>query len=84
MMPGLFAAHEAAVVDQIIETHPQDARFLAGVVIWRPGELKHEIEIGAWQLMDADPEVAMRDPRGLWEDLVQRSEKPGNLLRTGF
>jgi hypothetical protein len=34
--------------------------------------------------MDADPEVAMRDPRGLWEDLVQRSEKPGNLLRTGF
>ena len=32
----------------------------------------------------ADPEVAMRDPRGLWEDLVQRSEKPGNLLRTGF
>jgi putative transcriptional regulator len=85
IMPGLFAAHDAAVVDAIIEQHPQDARFVAGLVVWRPGELKHEIDIGAWQLMDADPALAMRDPQGLWEELVQRSERPGNhnLLRTG-
>ena len=84
IMPGLFAAHDGAVVDQIIESHPQDARFLAGLVVWRPGELKREIDIGAWQLMDADPALAMRDPRGLWEDLVQRSERPRNLLRTSI
>jgi putative transcriptional regulator len=84
IMPGLFAAHDAAVVDQIIETHPQDARFVAGLVVWRPGELQREIEIGAWQLMEADPGLALREPRGLWEDLVQRSERPrNNLLRTG-
>jgi putative transcriptional regulator len=84
IMPGLFAAHDAAVVDAIIEQHPQDARFVAGLVVWRPGELKHEIDIGAWQLMDADPALAMRDPQGLWEELVQRSERPrNNLLRTG-
>ena len=84
IMPGLFAAHDAAVVDEIIETHPQDARFVAGLVIWRPGELQREIDIGAWQLMTADPGLAMRDPKGLWEDLVQRSERPRNLLRTSI
>jgi putative transcriptional regulator len=83
IMPGLFAVHDAAVVDQIIEAHPHDARFLAGLVVWRPGELKREIDIGAWQLMDADPRLALRDPQGLWEELVQRSERPRNLLRTG-
>jgi putative AlgH/UPF0301 family transcriptional regulator len=86
IMPGLFVAHDAAVVDEIIETHPQDARFLAGLVIWRPGELKRELDIGAWQTMAADPSLATRDPKGMWEELVQRSKPAGgrNLLRTGF
>ncbi len=86
IMPGLFAAHDAAVVDNIIEANPRNARFLAGLVIWRPGELKRELDIGAWQTMDADPHVAVRDPMGLWEELVQRSERPRdrNLLRTRY
>ena len=87
IMPGLFVAHDAKVVDQIIETHPEDARFVAGLVLWRPGELQREMDIGAWQLMDADPKVAMRDPKGLWEELVKRSEAPAggrNLLRTSY
>jgi putative transcriptional regulator len=82
--PGLFAAHEAATVDRIIEANPHDARFVAGLVIWRPGELRREIEIGAWQVRDADPGLALRDPKGLWEELVQPSERSRNLLRTGL
>ena len=82
--PGLFAAHEAATVDRIIEANPEDARFMAGLVVWRPGELRREIEIGAWQVRDADPALARRDPKGLWEALVQPSERSRNLLRTGF
>jgi putative transcriptional regulator len=82
--PGLFAAHEAATVDRIIEANPDDARFVAGLVIWRPGELRREIEIGAWQVRDADPGLALRDPKGLWEELVQPSERSRNLLRTGL
>jgi putative transcriptional regulator len=84
IMPGLFAAHDARVVDTIIETNPDNARFLAGLVIWRPGELRRELDMGAWQTMDADPHVAVRDPQGLWEDLVQRSARPRNLLRTRY
>ena len=84
IMPGLYAAHDAAVVDRIIEGNPQGARFVAGLVVWRPGELEREIEIGAWQLMDSDPALALRDPKGLWEELVRKSERPRNLLRTSY
>lgn len=84
IMPGLYAAHDAAVVDRIIEGNPQGARFVAGLVVWRPGELEREIDIGAWQLMDSDPALALRNPKGLWEELVQKSERPRNLLRTSY
>ncbi len=84
MAPGLFAVHEAASVDKIIEANPEEARFVAGLVIWRPGELRKEIEIGAWQVRDADPDLAVRDPKGLWEALVKPSERSRNLLRTGL
>ena len=82
--PGLFAAHDADTVDRIIEANPDDARFVAGLVVWRPGELRREIEVGAWQVRDADPGLALRDPKGLWEELVQPSERSRNLLRTGL
>jgi putative transcriptional regulator len=84
IMPGLFAAHEATVVDKIIEANPGNARFVAGLVLWRPGELRREIQIGAWQVAHSDPALAMRDPKGLWEELVQRSQRARNLLRTGY
>jgi putative transcriptional regulator len=84
IMPGLFAAHDAAVVDRIIEADPDHARFFAGLVLWRPGELRRELDMGAWQTMDADPHIALRDPEGLWQELVQRSGQPRNLLRTNY
>jgi putative transcriptional regulator len=82
--PGLFAAHDADTVDRIIEANPDDARFVAGLVLWRPGELRRELDMGAWQTMDADPHIALRDPEGLWQELVQRSGQPRNLLRTNY
>ena len=86
IMPGLFAAHDAAVVDKIIEANPGNARFVAGLVIWRPGELERELDMGAWQTLAADPHIALREPKGLWEELVQRAERPRerSLLRTRY
>jgi putative transcriptional regulator len=72
IMPGLFAVIDAPTVDKIIETHPEDARFVAGLVVWRPGELRREVELGAWHVMESDPGLATREPEGLWEELVQR------------
>lgn len=88
MMPGLFAAFDAATVDKIIESDPGRARFLAGLVVWRPGELESEIRQGAWHVLDADRQIALRNPEGLWEELVQRSggspgQQRASLIRTG-
>jgi putative transcriptional regulator len=72
IMPGLFAVIDAPTVDKIIEANPDEARFVAGLVVWRPGELRHEVGLGAWHVMDSDPALATRNPEGLWEELVQR------------
>lgn len=44
LMPGLYAAADGEVVDRIIESEPARARFVAGLVAWREGELKDEIK----------------------------------------
>lgn len=36
MMPGLFAAINGRTADRIIEAHPEEARFVLGLVVWRP------------------------------------------------
>jgi putative transcriptional regulator len=71
--PGLFAVFDAPTVDRIIESEADHARFVVGLVVWRPGELEGEIEQGAWHVMDLDAQTAMRDPQGLWEELQGKS-----------
>ena len=79
--PGLFMAFEGDTVDRIIEKDPAHARFLAGLVVWKPGELQGEIGRGAWYVMDADPSIVLRKhTEGLWEELVQRAELAANAI----
>jgi putative transcriptional regulator len=80
VMPGLFVAFDAEVVDRIIESESDRARFMAGLVAWRPGELQAEIEAGAWYVLEPDPALVMRKPEGLWEELVRRSQRAANTI----
>jgi putative transcriptional regulator len=80
VMPGLYVAFDAAVVDRIIESESGHARFIAGLVAWRPGELRAEIEAGAWYVLAPDPALVMRKPEGLWEELVRRSQQADNTI----
>jgi putative transcriptional regulator len=80
VMPGLFVAFDAAVVDRIIESESDHARFMAGLVTWTPGELRAEIEAGAWYVLAPDAALVMRKPEGLWEELVRRSQQADNTL----
>jgi len=80
VLPGLYAAFEAPVVDRIIESEAGHARFVAGLVLWRPGELADEIERGAWYVLEPDAATAMRKPEGLWEELVRRSAVRRNAI----
>jgi putative transcriptional regulator len=75
VMPGLFAAFDSAVIDRIIQSEPEHARFVAGLVGWQPGELDAEVEKGAWYVLEPDAALVMRKPEGLWEELVGRSQR---------
>ena len=79
--PDLYLAVDSQVVDQIIETEPQHARFFAGMVLWKPGELADEVKRGLWYTLDARSDLALRAKTdGMWEELVGRSEQKANTI----
>lgn len=81
LMPGLHAAFDGATVDRIIESRPDQARFVAGLVAWRPGELREEIRRGLWYVLEPDSALVLRSQtEGLWEELVRRSERAANSI----
>ena len=70
IMDDLYLALTTISVDRIIEQQPREARFFAGNVIWRPGELDDELGGGYWHVMNAHPDLMFRkDTQGLWEEL---------------
>ena len=79
--PDLYLAVDSSVVDHIIESEPQHARFFAGMVLWKPGELADEVKRGLWYTIDARTDLVMRNKfEGLWEELVGRSERKANTI----
>jgi len=69
LLPGLYVAHESAVIEELIESEPASARLVAGLVVWQPGELRQEMKQGAWFTLAPDAAVALRNPQGLWDEL---------------
>jgi putative transcriptional regulator len=69
LLPDLYVAHEASVIERLIESEPASARLVAGLVVWQPGELRQEMKQGAWFALAPDAAIAMRNPQGLWEEL---------------
>lgn len=78
IVDNLFAVVDGNIVDNVIEHDPSHARFVAGLVAWRTGELEDEIKRGAWYVLDADPALVLRKPDGLWEELVRNAEIRAN------
>ena len=76
----LYLAVDSQVVDRIIETEPHHARFFAGMVLWKPGELAEELKRGLWYSLDARSEIVLKKADGLWEELVGRSERKANTI----
>lgn len=82
LMPGLYATFHAHTVDRIIETKPDAARFVTGLVVWRPGELDRELAGRMWYVLEPDASLATREPRGLWEELVVRAQRYGRVFKS--
>ncbi len=81
ILDDLYLAIDSEVVDRVIEKRPAQARFLAGMVMWRPGELNDEVKRGLWYLVDAKADIVLRKPTdSVWEELVVRSERKANSI----
>jgi len=81
LMPGLYATVDAKTVDRIISAESDHARFVAGLVVWQPGELRDEIERGAWYVLAPDASLALSKPsEGLWEELVRTTKLRANSI----
>jgi len=81
LAPGIFLAYDSAVVDRIIETQSEQARFFAGMVMWQPHELADEVKRGLWFVLPAKPEIMLRKTTdSLWEELVGRAEREANTI----
>ena len=78
LLDNLFAVIDGKLVDDVIEKNPSHARFVAGLVAWRTGELDEEIKRGAWFVLNADSGLVLRNPEGLWEELVRSAELRAN------
>jgi putative transcriptional regulator len=75
LMPGVFASLNGKAVDRAIASDPEHTRFLAGLVVWKPGELDEEIQQGLWYVLEADPALVLpASTEGLWEELARRSK----------
>ena len=70
LMPGVVLVMDGNAIDRIIETTPNDARYFAGFIVWRPGELDEEVRAGAWEVNPADANAIFSDhPERLWKAL---------------
>jgi putative transcriptional regulator len=70
----MYLAMTVNIVDKVIEETPNDARYYVGYIVWRPGELRSEIDRKVWTVTNASPDIVFRkDPSGLWEELSRLS-----------
>jgi putative transcriptional regulator len=74
LMDHLFVAIDEKTVDEIIEHESDHARFFAGMVAWKPGELAEEIRRGLWYVMKPDADLVLRhSTAGMWDELLMRT-----------
>jgi putative transcriptional regulator len=70
----VYMTGSSKVIDRIIETTPNDARYFAGFVGWMPDELATEIARGFWYVGEVDSAEVFRKDAGesMWQDLTRR------------
>jgi putative transcriptional regulator len=78
---NLYLEMERDKIDGVIANESAQARFFAGVVVWRPGELRAEVRNGFWHVQDADTDLVLRkSTRGMWEELIKRIQRNKNAI----
>ena len=68
----MLLAMTVNIVDKVIEETPNNARYYVGYIVWRPGELRLEIDRKLWHVVNADTDIIFRkDTNGLWDEMMR-------------
>lgn len=77
-MPGVCVVSDSNAIDRVIETTPNGARYFAGLVGWKPGELDDELKQGMFVTRPADKaKVFLEDTSTLWNELAPAPKRAG-------
>ncbi|HEX8699089.1 MAG TPA: YqgE/AlgH family protein [Myxococcaceae bacterium] len=66
LLPGLVW-HEGPAREA---SSPEFALTFTGLAVWRPGQLEHELEQGAWLQEEGSAEKVFSDPTALWAECL--------------
>lgn len=78
LAPSVWLVLDAVVIDLIIESTPNAARYYAGFVVWRPGELAEELRRGYFVLRPVDQaKLFLKDTGQLWDELSAKKGQVG-------
>jgi putative transcriptional regulator len=85
VVPGMFLGGSPKLLRSLLLTTtvnpaPGIFRVVRGYSGWGEGQLRAEIEQGAWRVADADPELIFgTESEDLWDDVLTRAQLPFNL-----
>jgi putative transcriptional regulator len=75
--PGVWLLIQSEQIDEQLERAPNEARYYAGYVSWKPGELAEEIRTGQMMLRPLDPaRLFAPDSSTMYDELVTPNRKP--------
>lgn len=83
---GVYLIKSKALLEKTLadKTDPDIFHVYLGYAGWGPGQLEHEMELGAWRILPADAATVFdSDPDSVWPRLIRRTElrialAPGN------
>jgi putative transcriptional regulator len=78
MLPGIWLVYDGLLIDHIIETRPNEARYFRGYAGWKAGELERRLkDPGYFTARPAEPEKVFSDPSKLYEQLAPAARGKG-------
>lgn len=78
VLKNVYLSMHPENVDALLAGPRGGFRLYSGFSAWVPGQLRAELERGGWHVLPAEEATVFREEtRGLWEELIERAERPG-------
>lgn len=63
---GVYVAAHVDKLQKLVASHRGEVRIVVGQVLWKVGQLEHELEDGVWLAVPATPELVFAPEEDMW------------------